>query len=463
MTIWLPRLASDRPRYLAIAEAMRDDLQRGVLKPGDRLPTHRDLAWHLKVTTGTVTRAYAVAEKMGLLVGEVGRGSFLRAPGAEATPFTSLAAREEGLIDLSQASPPKVHHAQDLDEALRQIMQQPSRVDLLDYTPPQGHPLHRAMGASWLARSGITVPEDQIVVTSGAHAATIAVLASLSQHGERLFVEGLNYSTLKPISHHLGLTLVPLEMDAGGLVPDALERAARAGEARMLYQVPSLQNPTTVTLNLERRQAIVSIARRYGITIIEDDVFRLLDPRLQPPCLFSLAPERTYHITSVSKTLAAGLRVGFVATPPGKTDILIRHQTVASGRAVGLAAEVARHWISGDTADRILTAIIAENAARRDMALEVFRGQAIQCAPGAPFLWLKLPEHWTPGEFTRAVLAQGVKITSGTAFAMDRRADDRGVRMCFGGSVTRQQLRSAFTTVNAMLHENPDDSFDMVA
>ena len=81
MTIWIPELAPGQPRYLAIAEAMRADLLRGVLKPGDRLPTHRELAFRLGVTTGTVTRAYAEAEKFGILVGEVGRGTFLKASG----------------------------------------------------------------------------------------------------------------------------------------------------------------------------------------------------------------------------------------------------------------------------------------------------------------------------------------------------------------------------------------------
>lgn len=462
MTIWTPRLASDRPRYIAIAEAMRDDLQRGILKPGDRLPTHRDLAYRLKVTTGTVTRAYAEAEKLGILVGEVGRGSFLRAPGAQAAPFTKAAA-DHAVIDLSQASPPQVQHGQDLDEALRQIMAQPSRVDLLDYTPPEGHPLHRAMGVKWLARSGIRVSEDQVVVTSGAHAALISVLSALSQHGERLFVESLNYPTLKPIARHLGLTLVPLEMDDGGLVPEALERAARAGEGRMLYIVPTLQNPTTSSLSLERREAIVDIARRFGITIIEDDIFRLLDPRLQPDTLYTLAPERTYHVTSISKTLAPGLRVGFVVTPPGKTGTLMRHQTVASGRAVGLAAEVARHWIEGDTADRVLAAIIAENAARRAMALEALKGRDVCCNPGAPFLWLKLPDHWQPGEFARVALERGIRITPGTAFAIDLRADDRGVRICFGGTVTRAQLHAALVKLNVLVDETQEDRFHAVA
>lgn len=463
MTIWLPELRRDRPLYLEIAEAIRADALSGALKPGDRLPPQRELAFRLGVTTGTVTRAYAEAEKMGLLAGEVGRGSFIKPPGAQARSFEIPTAAKSGIIDLSQASPPRIHQAQDLDTALRQIMASGTRLDLLDYTPAAGHPLHRAMGVTWLARSGINVSEDDVVVTAGAHAALIACLSAITEQGDRMFVEGLNYPTIKPIARHLGVTLVPLEMDAGGLVPEALERAARAGEARLLYLVPTLQNPTTTSLNHDRRVAIVEIARRYGLTIVEDDIFRLLDPRTQPPTLFSLAPDRVWHITSVSKSLSPGLRVGFAATPPGKAQQLIRHQTVASGRAVGIAAEVARHWIEGDTADRVLGAVIAENQARRALALEVLSERQVHCAPYAPFLWLKLPEAWTPGDFARALDGRGVHVTPGTAFAIDRRSDDQGVRVCFGGTVSREELRRALWSIDALLDEDPTERLNPVS
>ncbi|WP_373503555.1 PLP-dependent aminotransferase family protein [Aestuariivirga sp.] len=463
MTIWLPQLRRQRPLYLEIADAIRQDLSVGTLKPGDRLPPQRDLAFRLGVTTGTVTRAYAEAEKMGLLVGEVGRGSFLKAPGPQAQPFVPVARGTAGILDLSLASPPAVQETGDLDSALAQIMTSPGRLDLLGYPPPESFPLHRAMGAQWLSRSGIVVDEQQVVVTAGAQAAIIATLSFVSQPGDRLFVEGLNYPTIKPIARQFGIELVPLEVDAGGLVPQALERAARAGEARTLYVVPTLQSPTTATLNLERRLAIADIARRYGLTLIEDDIFRLLDPRLQPPTFYSLAPERTYHITSVSKTLAPGLRVGFLVGPAGKTDGLIRHQTITNGRSVGLAAEVARHWIEGGTADRILAAIIAENAARRDIARDVLRGRDFLCNPGAPFLWLRLPDHWQPGDFVRAALDCGIKISSGTAFAIDRRADDRAIRICFGGTSSRDDLRKAFHAIGALLDEDPAERFTQVA
>lgn len=463
MTIWLPQLRREKPLYLEIADAIRLDSQNGVLKPGDRLPPQRDLAYRLGVTTGTVTRAYAEAEKMGLLTGEVGRGSYLKAPAPAAAPFTPRR-RETGLIDLSLATTPMLADGRDLDTALERVMSSSFRLELLNYPPPDGYPLHREMGVAWLARSGISVPEHRVIVTAGAQAALIATLASLTQPGERMFVESLNYPTIKGIARQAGVTLVPLEIDAGGLVPEALERAARNGEARLLYIVPTLQSPTTASLDSARRMAIVEIARRYNITLIEDDLFRLLDPRLQPPTLFSLAPERTYHITSLSKTLSAGLRVGFLIGPEGREDGLIRQQMLTGGRAVGLAAEIARHWIEGEAADRILASIITENAARRAIAQEVFRGRSLTCNAGAAFLWLKLPDHWEPGDFERAALDRGgVKISSGTAFAIDRRSDDRAVRICFGGAASAEELRLAFQRVNALLDEDPGERARPVA
>ena len=108
------------------------------------------------------------------------------------------------------------------------------------------------------------------------------------------------------------------------MLPSAFEQAARNGDSRVLYVVPTLQNPTTSTMPRERREAIVEIARRYNITIVEDDIFRLLDERVQPPPFYTLAPERTFYITSLSKALAPGLRVG-----------LHRHTAGAGAHAAG--------------------------------------------------------------------------------------------------------------------------------
>src|SRR5262245_51819864 len=166
MTSWTPTLDPELPRYIAIAQAIAADLESGRLTPGDKLPTHRELAWQLGVTVGTVTRAYQEAERRGLVSGEVSRGSFLRDPlSGRSAPVT---AGERGPLDLQSAVPPRVFTAADCAQGLMRLMADPQRLYHLEYPPVAGSPEHRDMARSWLRRAGVDVAASQVVLTAGA-------------------------------------------------------------------------------------------------------------------------------------------------------------------------------------------------------------------------------------------------------------------------------------------------------
>jgi DNA-binding transcriptional MocR family regulator len=460
MTSWVPNLAADRPRYLAIADAIAADLAAGRLSAGERLPPQRELAWKLGVTLGTVTRAYQEAEKRGLLSGEVGRGSFLRDPGSNLVAIKNLVAgTEPGTLDMQMASPPRAYSQAEFESALSEIARDPSFADLLDYGPAGGYAQHRAMGSRWFERAGLNVPPERVVVSAGAQAGLLSCLSTIANHGDRLFIEPWSYPTMRLIARQLGLNLRPIEADAEGILPDSLDSLARRGEARILYLVPTLHNPTTVTLSKERREAVAEIARRHDLKIIEDDVFRYL-AEAPPPTLYSLAPERTYYIQSVSKTMAPGLRIGFMAAPLA-SDIVRQHMIIG-GRPVGLALEVARRWIESGEADRILTRIRGELVARRGLALEILDGYSAQCEPGALYLWLALPSPWRASEFAAAAQANGVRLTPGTAFAMDH-TSPRAVRATLGPASSREALRDGFERLRSLLDRGPVEEFQTMA
>ncbi len=336
MTIWTPVLDRSKPLYLAIADAIARDVEGGTLAQGSRLPPQRELAWKLGVTLGTVTRAYKEAEERGLLAGEVGRGSYIRRP-HERAPIPPTQTEQEGIIDLSHAIAPPVVTSEEFDAAMLAVMRDPNKLNLLDYAPPEGFPQHRAMAANWLKRSGIEVSDQHVFISAGAHLGLVTVLQAIAAPGESIMAEEVNYALLPRTFENAMLNTVPIAMDEDGLIPDALDKAARETRARFLYLVPSLQNPTTNTMSRRRRDAIVAVARARDITIIEDDIFRLVDERTQPPTFYSLAPERTYHVTSLSKALAPGLRVGIIATPragPHPPHLHAQHG-LAQCRAVG--------------------------------------------------------------------------------------------------------------------------------
>ena len=275
--------------------------------------------------------------------------------------------------------------------------------------------------------------------------------------------EEVNYALLRNTFRNAHLNPVPIAMDDDGLLPDALDRAARETRSRILYLVPSLQNPTTNTMSRRRRDAIVAVARKHDITILEDDIFRLLDDRTQPPTFFSLAPERTFHITSLSKTLAPGLRIGIVVTPAGQERGLRAHIRSMASRNVGLSGELARYWIETDLAGSILTRGRNELASRRAAFLESFKACVFRCEPGAPFAWLELPQHWTPGRFASALAARQVRVTPGTAFHLTQGSVSRHIRVCFGGPHSGHQTRKGFDIIRELMKSGPEEDFTPVA
>jgi DNA-binding transcriptional MocR family regulator len=159
--------------------------------------------------------------------------------------------------------------------------------------------------------------------------------------------------------------------------------------------------------------------------------------------------------------MAAGLRIGFLAAPLAAGDI-VRQQMIIGGRPVALALEVARRWIESDVADRVLSRIRSELAARRDIASEVLDGYTFQCEPGSLYVWLALPSPWRPAEFAAAAQANGVKVTPGAAFAMDQ-TTPRAVRANLGPASSREALREGLKRLRQLLDRGPVEEFQTMA
>ena len=311
------------------------------------------------------------------------------------------------------------------------------------------------MGAAWLAKCGVEVPSNQVVLAAGGHGAVVACLAGTARPGDHILAEPLTYPTIQPLARLFGLNLHALQMDDQGVVPASIERACSQGKPRFLYLVPTLHNPLSVTLPEDRRTAVVALARRHDLTIIEDDIFRLLAHGRQPPALFSLAPERTFYVSSLSKTVAPGLRCGFLATPVGVAETIARQQTVAGARTTSLAIEVARHWAASGTIDDVLSDVRMELAARQAIVADTFAGVEARTAQGSLFLWLPVPDQWRPSEFAAAAEARGIRVTPGATFAIGRYQADQAVRVCIGAVRSREELRARAAADQASFGRGP--------
>lgn len=459
MSVWKPDVKSHPgPMYMAIADALADDIQRGRLRFGARLPTHRDLADALGVTVGTVTRAYGEAQFRNLISGEVGRGTFVGGALRPDGGIGRIQNAEPGLIDLSLNRAIQGLTGPDLANAMRRLGETKDLATLLDYQPDAGAPTHRAAAAAWLGTRGLTAAADRVVMTCGAQNAITAVLSALTRPQDTVLTEALTYPGVKSAARLLHLRLEGLALDEEGIVPAALERALRSGGARVLYTIPTLQNPTAAVMSAARRAAVVELCRRYDATIVEDAVYAFLVQGTRP--LAELAPERTYYIDSASKLLGGGLRVGMVLAPPGApvqgaARRLASQVRAASGTVTPLTAELAARWYGDGTAERLAAVQRTEATRRQQLVRRLVEPIPYASHPYAPMIWLLLPEPWRMDDFVFQARNRGVAVTPGSVFAVGREASPNAVRVCLGG-IGIDELTRGLGILACLLREPPD-------
>jgi len=227
-----------------------------------------------------------------------------------------------------------------------------------------------------------------------------------------------------------------LSLHAEGILPAAFESACRAG-VRLAVFSPTLHNPTTSTMGLARRLALVALARRWDVTIVEEDVYGLLREDA-PPALAALAPERVLYLTGLSKTVAPGLRLGYLAFPRGLAGRMRDAEHHTSWYVSPLATAVATRWMDDGTAWRRLLAQRKEPAARHRLCRDLLGAFTWRGEPHCPHLWLVSPPGGSAA-FSQRASAVGVVVVPAEVFATGRQAGD-GVRLSLGAATDRAAL-----------------------
>lgn len=456
MTIWIPEdLRFDAgPIYLELADALARDIEAGVLQRGQRLPTHRELARRVGVTVGTVTRAYNEAARRGLVGGEVGRGTFVR--GDELGDMGDLLDRrqDEALVDLRHNLPVDVGLGEELSGLLAELAGGRELADLFGYQQHGGVPEHRRAGAEWMARFGLEAEPERVLVTGGAQHGMSVALATVAKPGDVVLTEELTYPGMKALANLLRLRLVGVEMDGHGLVPDSLEAACRATGARVLYCMPTIHNPLATVMPLERRQRIVEVAREHGLAIVEDDSYGFLDPQAPPP-LSQLAPDLGYYITSASKSLTPGLRIGYLAAPQRMIDRLTSSLWAITYMSSPFMAEVAARLVRGGGGERLVEGKRREARERQTLARELLAGATYDAHPASYHLWLHLPEPWRCDDFVQQARLRGVAVTPAEAFVVGRGDAPHAVRVCLGAVRSRARLADGLRVLAELAAEEP--------
>ena len=458
MTIWSPTLSPrDEPKYQALVDALDRDIDAGILPPGTRLPTQRQLANRLGVAIGTVSRAYALAEERGLLSGEVGRGTFVRRRESGLQEGPNDEGDDPALLDLSKGLLVRDPRDPTLRRSLETLSRRTDLDRLVDfYQPAAGMVRHRAAGASWVARSGLEIDPDRVVITSGAQHGAAVVLAAIARPGDLVLTEEVTYAGIKALASLLHLQLRGLQLDEHGLRPDGFEAACRSSAPRALFCMTNLQNPTGRTMPLARRREIATIAAAHDVALIEDDVNGFLSADPLPP-LAQLAPAHTYYVTGTSKSLAPGLRIGYVVAPAHRVERIAATIRASTWLTSPILAELVTGWIESGEADEMVAWKRSETAARHDLALEIL-APWLTPGPVSFHRWLPLPEPWRTETFVAQARARGVMVTPSEEFMVGREGAPHAVRVCLGATLSRDRLEEGLYRLAGLLAQGPEPS-----
>jgi len=362
------------------------------------------------------------------------------------------APRDGGNVELGSVSP-LPHLDPDPTTAFARIAERGNAASLLRCGDPRGLPEHRRAGAEWASRFLLDAGADNIVICAGAQHALACCLAALSRPGHRIAVDPLTYSGLIPLAATFSLHLIPVPMDDQGMLPDRLDALCRNHTIHGLYLMPGMHNPTAVRMPPARREALAGLARKHDLLVIEDDAYALTDPDRTAP-LAALAPERTFFIAGLSKTLAPGLRIAYLVTPPHQSKILGRSVANSLRMVPPLTAEIAATWIMDHTADKVLQAKLAETARRNDLARDILGLLPAPHRPHQFFLWLPLPHPWTAQSFEQAAQERGVNLLGAHHFSPNPDAAPAAVRLSLTAETDTERLQAGLETVAGLLRGN---------
>ena len=440
-------------KFSKIAQIIEQRIDQGKYPLQSKLPTHRLLATELDTTPATIAKAYKLLADKGRLESFVGRGTFVC---DQANLNQAIQAPEEhDNFNFSILQPCLYKNVQGLQQAYQAAANQLT-AQMIGYTEHSGHEVHRQSGVTWAKHFGLTGGDtSNTLLTNGAQHALSLLINALTQPGDTIAVEALTYPGILAIASMSGRNVVGVAMDKQGMDPQALDQVITQHQPKLVVVIPSHQNPTGITMPLQRRREIADIINQREIWLIEDDIYGFLNQ--QPIAAISnFIPELAFHVSALSKALSPAMRCGYIKAPASQVALLNAHiraniwlsspinylaatQLIVSGQAF-VMADVQRQ-----------TAVERQALARKILP-------QIACDSTGYHLWLPLPAHWKPERLIIEAKNRGIIVSSGSYFDVSGN-EAAHIRLSLMSISTEQRLEQGLILLKELLAEPANATF----
>jgi DNA-binding transcriptional MocR family regulator len=456
-TIWQPSLSDfDGPKYKAVVAALRADIAKGILSSGDKLPPVRELAWEIQVTPGTVARAYQDGIAQGLLQATVGRGTFVAGARLEISGPERFHDLNTGRkINLRNTNTTNVGQSVAIKRAMIHVAE--TKVDqYLDYPEREGrHTIYPHL-AQWMEYSNIQANPDNLVVTNGGQNAISLAIASVLAGGiGPIAIDALTYPGIRYAVQSQRAELLGVKTDEFGVVPDALEKVYKNKRFKALFTSANVLNPTTGEMPVERRMAIANLARHYDFQIIEDDCWGIGPAKHLS--FSNMCPERAWYLSSISKSVSAGLRFGYLLCPSEKFATASRLMQTSSFGVSRAVVDIAESLLTSGDAANIRANILKLVGQRVEFTVNLMGKWDISWRRDVPFIWLKLPRGWRASSFASACERENIVVRAADEFALNNMPTPHAVRISVNCNVPKETLGEAFIKIDKLLAHPPMD------
>lgn len=457
---WKPQIdKTKKPIYMEIVKTLESDIKKEILKPGDKLPPQRELADFLHINLTTVTKAFKICERKGLLYATVGKGTFIS---SDANIPTSLIMQnnENTIIEMGMLHP-LYDQNKLVVESMRQVANKLKIENYFEYDEPKRKISHRELGVEWLKKFHVNPDADKIIIASGTQNALAVTLISLFEAGDKIGTDCLTYTGFKSLANMLGIRLVPIYMNKYGINTESLNRICKTEGLKGLYLMPECQNPTTYTMSLSVRKQIAKIIKDNGMILIEDDSYSFLGNTDLAP-ISELVPEQSIYINGTSKSLSAGLRVAFMMVPSAFYKRISRGIYNVNMNTSHFNVEIVANLIETGTADKIIAEKQKEAEYRNKIVNDIMSGYTIYGNNRDCFRWLILPDYWTGKEFELRAKMAGVQVFCAEKFAVGSVQVEPAVRISISSVKNQNDLTKGLIILKKLLQKNPNETMMIV-
>ena len=448
---WKPDLSKmTAPKYIALAELLKEDIKNGKLKPGTKLLPQRELADFLDLNLSTISKAYKLCEQKGLILASVGNGTYVSSD-ANAEPVLLCGKEDSRIIEMG-AIVPFVTSNSKVKQYTENLMKKPDALNLFSYGALEGTKRQREAGVTWLQKSGFHTDIEHIVTAAGGQNALMAALGAFFRNDDKIGTDPLTYPGVKTAAKLFGIHLLPVQSRNNEMTEEGIRYGLRNEKIKGLYVIPDYQNPTAHTMSLETRKMIAKVALEENLLIIEDGINNLLEINPLPPSA-SFAPEQVVYISSLSKTVSPGLRTAFIHVPDRLHKKLVTALYSMNISISPLLATVSAALIEDGAADEILTERKKGIIERNLIVNKILDGFVTPSNPTAPLRYIQLPAHFTGKSFEICAKQAGVEVYGAERFSVGNKPPEKTARISITTPPTPEILQDGLARLKTILQQ----------